>query len=399
MVGLSTAWFLREAGLEVTVYDRAGVAAGSSFGNAGWISPGMATPLPEPAVLAYGLRALLRADAPLHVPKTFDPALWRFLLQFARHCTTKDWRAAMSATVALNEAAFSAYDELAPHVAAPITEAPLLAGFRTRAQAHDLLEEVAAINAAGQRLEVEELTDADLRTASPLLSDEVGFGLNLLGQKFINPGLFTTELGGAVQRRGVTLRAPATVRAIEPHGDGVRVVTDEHRDNVDVVVLATGAWISNLARSLGVRTPVRAGRGYSFTVPTASTQRTPIYFPAVRVACTPLGEHRLRVAGTMEFRRPEHRLEAGRVRAIIRSGTPLLTGVDWDAREDEWVGSRPVTPDGLAVIGATRDPRVYVAGGHGMWGITLGPATGRALSELIVTGQRPAMLAPFDPLR
>ena len=78
---------------------------------------------------------------------------------------------------------------------------------------------------------------------------------------------------------------------------------------------------------------------------------------------------------------------------------PALRGVDLDDRTDEWVGSRPCTVDGLPLVGATRSPRVHVAGGHSMWGITLGPVTGKLLAEQIMTGTTPAELAPFDPLR
>jgi len=123
-----------------------------------------------------------------------------------------------------------------------------------------------------------------------------------------------------------------------------------------------------------------------------------VYFPAQRVACTPIGD-RLRVAGMMEFRKPEAPLDERRIRAIAEAAKPLLVGTDLDQREDEWVGSRPCTSDGLPLIGATRSPRVFAAGGHGMWGITLGPVTGRLLAETMVTGKRVPQLAPFDPLR
>jgi D-amino-acid dehydrogenase len=63
------------------------------------------------------------------------------------------------------------------------------------------------------------------------------------------------------------------------------------------------------------------------------------------------------------------------------------------------VGSRPVTTDGLPLVGATASPRVFVAGGHGMWGIALGPVTGKLLAERIIGGRQPAELLPFDPLR
>jgi len=89
----------------------------------------------------------------------------------------------------------------------------------------------------------------------------------------------------------------------------------------------------------------------------------------------------------------------GRVDAIVENGRPLLSGVDWNDRHDVWVGGRPVTVDGLPLIGATRNPDVYVAGGHGMWGITLGPLSGKLLAEQIATGAVPDLLRPFDPTR
>jgi D-amino-acid dehydrogenase len=164
------------------------------------------------------------------------------------------------------------------------------------------------------------------------------------------------------------------------------------------VVLASGAWLGALARRFGVRTIVYSGRGYSFSIATSCTPHGPVYFPAARVACTPIRDE-LRIAGTMEFRAPGARLDPRRVRAIMQAVRPLLRDVDLDDRVQEWVGPRPCTPDGLPLIGATRSPRVFVAGGHGMWGITLGPVTGRLLARRIATGELVAQLQPFDPLR
>ena len=123
-----------------------------------------------------------------------------------------------------------------------------------------------------------------------------------------------------------------------------------------------------------------------------------MYLPNERVACTPLGD-RLRVAGMMEFRPPEAALDQRRIEAVVEAARPLLAGVDLEDRQDEWVGSRPCTPDGLPLIGQTGSPRVHVAGGHGMWGVTLGPATGQLLAEAMVTGRPVPELTPFDPLR
>ena len=124
----------------------------------------------------------------------------------------------------------------------------------------------------------------------------------------------------------------------------------------------------------------------------------PVYFPIQRVACTPLGD-RLRVVGMMEFRAPEEPLDPRRIAAIVDAVRPLFRGVAFEARTEEWVGSRPCTTDGLPLIGPTTSPRVFVAGGHGMWGIALGPLTGQLLAETITTGRAPAELTPFHPLR
>ncbi len=101
----------------------------------------------------------------------------------------------------------------------------------------------------------------------------------------------------------------------------------------------------------------------------------------------------------MEFRRSDEPLDPRRIRAIVDSLRPLLDGVDLDRRRDEWVGSRPCTSDGLPIVGETRASRVFVAGGHGMWGVALGPVTGKLLAERIVTGTTPRELEPFGPLR
>lgn len=116
------------------------------------------------------------------------------------------------------------------------------------------------------------------------------------------------------------------------------------------------------------------------------------------MACTPVGD-RGRVAGMVGFHRPDAPLDPRRVNAIAAAVRPLPRDADLDGRRDEWVGSRPCTVDGLPLIGATRSSRVFVAGGHGMWGMTLGLVTGRLLATRIAGGGAPAELGPFDPLR
>lgn len=404
MVGLSTAWHLQERGVEVTVIERSGVAAGSSWGNAGWVSPGLCVPLSDPSVIKYGLKALLDPDSPLYIPMKPDPKLAAFLLGFARRCTPGQWKRTMDKFVPVNQRAIEAYDFLESHgVQASSHEAPIMAAFRRAEDAAGLEHEVESIRSAGLDLEATEVDNATLRAELPIISPDVEKAIRLGGQRYIDPGAYVQALADAVVERGGELVIGSNARALR-HGPGGVTVEMVSGAPVagDAVVLATGAWLPELARRCGVRTAVRAGRGYSFSVsvtePAARPVPCPVYFPFERIACTPLGD-RLRVGGTMEFAGTEDPLHAERVSAIVNSAQPLLTGVDWQDRQDTWVGGRPVSVDGLPLVGGTDVPRVFSNGGHGMWGITLGPLSGQLLAEQIVTGVTPPELLPFDPTR
>ena len=407
IVGLATAWHLQRGGAEVSVVERREIAAGSSWGNAGWLAPALTLPLPEPAILATGIRALLRPTSPVYVPPRLDPRLLGFLAGFARHCTDRKRRQALQVFIAANASAPAAYDELADAIDAGVDEpikpaAPMLAAFATEADREGLLEEFRRVNSDGGRTDYALLDDAAVHDLEPALGPGVRCGLRIDGQRFINPGRFVGSLADAVKTAGAEIVTGRDVSGVESDGGLPRVrFSDGDALEADDVVLANGAWLGRLARRHGVRRLVQAGRGYSFTVRPESTPRNPIYFPVQRVACTPLGgpEDGLRVAGMMEFRDPDAPLDPRRVDAIVETAGRMFTGVDFGARRDEWVGSRPCTTDGLPLVGRTRTPGVHVAGGHGMWGVALGPLTGRLLARQILHGETGPVLRSFDPLR
>lgn len=400
ITGLSTAWFLQEHGVSVTVLDRAEPGSGASWGNAGWLSPGLAFPLNEPRTLGYGLRSLYDRDAALRIPLRPDPRLWAFLARFAMHCTTRRWQRGMTHLTRLSRSALDAYDQLiVGGVRASSSAGAHVAAFASPAVARLVRDELRMVAEAGIDVAVEELSGDEARSAVPQLSHRVGSALRLRGHRTVEPAGFVQALRRAVTARGGSVRDHVEVRALRPTGSGVRATTDAGESVVaDTAVLATGSWLPTLASGTGIRIRVQSGRGYSFCVDTSEPAHVPMYFPEARVVCTPHGG-RLRVVGTMEFRPPDAPLDVRRIDAIARSTAPLVSGVDWHARYDEWVGPRPMSSDGLPLIGATALPGVFVAGGHGMWGMTHGPVTGRLLAEQIVTGSVPSDLVPFDPLR
>ncbi|PRX48626.1 D-amino-acid dehydrogenase [Prauserella shujinwangii] len=399
LVGLCTAWHLRARGVEVTVLDRHRAGTGASWGNAGWLSPAFAVPLPEPATVRAGLKGFASPSAPLYVPARPDPRLARFLATFALRSTHRRWRAAMAALVPLNLRALAEHDALAAETGAvSLPMEPCLVAAGSEAQREAVVTELEHVRAAGQPVDVAPVDGRRVRELWPSLSERIACGLAVHGQRYVDPGGYVTAVADAARRAGVRIEEGTEVTAVRERGDGVRVHAGGAEFGADAVVLASGALLNRLARPFGVRRLVQAGRGYSFSVVPERMPPGPVYFPARKVVCTPLGD-RLRVAGMMEFRSADAPLDPRRVASIVAAVRPLVAGVDWAARTDEWVGARPVTSDGLPLIGPTLSPRVFVAGGHGMWGVTHGPVTGRLLADTIVTGTPAPELAALHPLR
>lgn len=360
IVGLSTAWFLQERGVDVTVVDRSGMAAGASWANAGWIAPGLIFP-------------------------------------FAANCRRSAWQRALRANVALNEECLEASNVLiANGVDAPVTDAPITAVFRGAKEAESMMERLRQLENAGQTMYVTALSGEALREQVPLASMAVTAGLNINGQRFVQPRRFVEALGRSVVERGGTMHR-LEIRDVLGSDGGVAVYPHRgKRLTADAAVIATGARLSGLA-GRWLRVPVQVGRGYSFTVPVDRPIPGPIYLPNLRVACTPY-RGALRVSGTLEFSRGQRPRARQRVEAIAAVAGPLLDGACWDVRTNLWVGACTATLDGRPLIGEL-ESGIYVAGAHNMWGLAHGPVTGRLLAEQITTGKQPQALAEFDPLR
>jgi D-amino-acid dehydrogenase len=399
IVGLSCAWSLQDYGVEVRVVDRMHPGAGASWQNAGFVSPALCAPLPEPAILRYGLRAVLSPSSPVQVLWRSDPRLISFMARLALHCTAGQWRRGMAAYRPLNEQVAQSYErQCAGGVEAGLASGDVLACFDDQAARAAFMHEVEGIIGSGQDVKVEQLTGDEARQHEPHLSARVVAGVLVKGQQYLTPSHYVAALARSVRARGAEILDNTSINAVERR-DGTVVAHGQAIDfEADVVVLANGAWLSSLAAKHGVRAPVSGGRGYSFTLPCPEPFAAPTYFPSARVAVTPQGD-RVRMAGIMEFGSPDAAPRSERVETMARSVRPFLQGLDWAARRDDWMGARPLTPDGLPLVGETRTPGVFVAGGHGMWGVTLGPLTGALLAERIATGVAPPELRALDPCR
>ena len=199
---------------------------------------------------------------------------------------------------------------------------------------------------------------------------------------------------------GVTIVEHAPLAGVERTRDRIdAVLAGDRRLVADAYVLAAGAWTGPLSRLIGVPLPVRPGKGYSIDVEPYGL-RSAVNLSDAKVAITPLGRN-LRLAGTMEFGGLDEELNQIRVGAILKAPTTYFR--DWNPPTgpvEARAGIRPMTPDGLPIIGPLGDlTNAYVSTGHGMQGVTLGPGSARALSRLILHGESPEVLVPFAPAR
>ncbi|MDN5805532.1 MAG: FAD-dependent oxidoreductase, partial [Microlunatus sp.] len=336
IVGLSCAWSLQEHGVEVEVVERHHPGAGASWGNAGYLTPPLTVPLPEPAILRYGFRAVLDPNSPVSLPlMRADAARVRFLAAMARHCTNLRWQQSMSVFRLLNAGIFDAYDaQQASGLAAATTPIELVAGYGKAKHAAGLLDELRGVAASGQHVDLDLLSGAEARELEPHFSERVAFGIRLRNQRYITPSAYVQALTHHVRTRGAKIREATPVTAVQADRDRVTVHTEDVSLDADAVVLANGAWLPALARPHGVKVAMQAGRGYSFTVPTPEPLRTLVYVQAARVAIAPAGD-RARVTGLMEFDRPDAPPDPAAIQTIMKSVRPLVDGLVWDERADD----------------------------------------------------------------
>ena len=398
VVGLACAYSLCKRDYEVTVVDAVAPGAGASEGNAGWVTPSLSMPVPAPGMVGQGLRWMLRSDSPLYIKPTLDPRRIAWLVALLRNCNEKTYARGLEATARLNARTFELFDELESEgVEFEMHRAGLLFCFLDPSALSHVLEDLAQVSGFGYA--PRRLDAADLRAMEPELAPEISAGVFVEQERQVRPESLVTGYVKRLLDAGVDIRGAAPISGFEKRGDAVAGVRNgEGVFEADEIVIAAGAHSGRLARKLGARVPVEAGKGYSLHYEPAPVEvRHALYLYEARVGVTPL-DGGLRFAGTMEFSGINARLEKKRVDAIVGAARRYLEGFPVDARGRPWAGMRPMTPDGLPVIGRLA-ANVTIASGHAMLGVTLAPVTGELVAELVAGDETPEVLKPFDPIR
>ncbi len=401
VIGVSAAYFLARAGMAVTVVDKQGVAAGSSWGNAGLIAPNHSVPIPGPGVLSQGLRWLLDVESPLYIQPRLDLDLIRWLWRFRGFCNEAALDRAIPRLRDMQRASLDLFRRIIAqeHIACDFQDIGGLVVFRTEKGLAAGAAEAEHLARFGLKMT---LLDADaVHELEPALHPDVIGGVFQEEDAFLTPHKFVFGLADAARRHGAIILEDAEVLEFETvHARIVRVRTTRGVFEPQQVVLAAGAWSTALARMLDVRIPMQPAKGYAITLPRPKTSpRRYVIFGERNAVATPMGDS-LRFAGTLELSGLHGKINPRRVNAIRQAAREYLLLPDDLPQGHVWQGLRPVPPDGMPYIGRSkRVENLVIATGHAMLGLSMGPITGQLVAEL-VQDQPPSLpLDGFEPDR
>lgn len=382
VIGVTSAWYLAEAGHEVTVVDRhAQPGQETSFANGGQISAGHAEPWAKPAALPKILKWLGHEDAPLLFRPRADWAQWRWGLGFLRECIPGRFERnartlaglasySRDCLQALRRSTGIHYDELTRGILQ----------FATREADLRVLEAQArAMNAFGAKREFK--TAQECVALEPALRDSKEKVLGGLYDPHDESGdahKFTTELARRCETRGVRFQYGHAVKRIDVVGDRVQ--------GADACVVALGSYSPLLLAPLGIHIPVYPLKGYSITLETTEGPTVSLTDEAAKIVISRFG-NRLRAAGTAELTGYDTSINETRCNAILQRIRTLFPGIV-PGEVKTWAGLRPATPSNVPVIGRSRLSNLFLNTGHGTLGWTLACGSGRALAD-IVSGRKP----------
>lgn len=400
LLGVTSAYFLRQQGHDVTVVDRqAAAAAETSFANGGQISVSHAEPWANPGAPLKVLKWLGQEDAPLLFRLRAYARQWRWALGFLRECTPARTRRNIEQIVRLGTYSRDTLQQLRRDTGLSYDQRTQgILHFYTSQKEFDAAEAPAAqmrelgcdrrVVSADEAVRIEPALAhirPKLAGATYTSEDESG-----------DANRFARELVRLCEAAGVRFLMSHTVTAIREVGgqvDHVEATDSEgrfQRLRGDAYVLAMGSLSPLLAKPLGIELPIYPAKGYSVTMPVrnpAMAHQVSLTDDEYKLVFSRLGD-RLRIAGTAELNGYDRDLNRVRCEAIVRRVEELFPGAGDSERAQFWTGLRPATPSNVPIIGRSKVGKLFLNTGHGTLGWTHACGSGKSIAH-IVSGMQP----------
>ena len=402
IVGLSTAFYLRAEGHEVTLLDKGTITEGASFVNAGYLTPSHIVPLAAPGMISKGLKWMLNSSSPFYIKPRLDADLISWGWKFMCSCSKKHVQRSLAAIKEINELSKGLYHEMHASVDFDfhLEDRGVLMAFKTSKAEKSEYSVMQAAQDLG--LDVSLLGVEEVNRLQPGIQMNIAGAYHYRCDAHSTPEVFMNQLKKNTLKSGVEIHTETTVKNFQVRGDRIStVVTDRGNFEADEVVFAAGAWTEELLKPLKIVLSVQAGKGYRINVEARTGISLPCILMESKVGVTPMKGF-TRFAGTMEIAGINHNIRENRVNAIAQAATQYYSGleIDLNDRKQAKCGLRPLSPDGLPFIGRHSScSNLVLATGHSMMGWSLGPATGKLVTEIISNKKLSMPIGKFSPER
>lgn len=401
-MGLSAAHFLSKAGNHVTVIDKSNPSIGCSFGNAGMIVPSHFIPLASPGMISKGIRWMFNSQSPFYVHPSFDIDLLSWGWKFYKYASARHVKNSINPLKEIHLLSKKLYHQWSTEFSFDFgyQERGLLMLYQSASVEKEEAETAHLANSIG--IEAKVLNADEVQQLEPDVRVKVKGGVYFPGDAHLTPQILMSQLKKTLTESGVQFVHEEVVKLESEKSVIKKVITSDSSYEPDMVILASGIWSSQLAQHLKLSLPMQAGKGYSFTLNNVERNiRIPSIFLEARVAVTPMGNS-LRFGGTMEIAGINSTINMNRVKGIADSISRYYPDMkaSLPKKEEVWFGLRPCPPDGLPYIGKSKKfTNLVIATGHSMMGLSLGPATGKLIKEIVNEEKPSTDIKAFDPDR
>lgn len=399
---MCSAYYLQKEGHQVTVIDQSAMNEGASYVNAGYISPSHIVPLSAPGVVKKGIQWMFDPASPFYVKPRLDPDFLRWAWAFNKSCTQEHVKRSIPVIRDISVFSHDLYEDIKsePGFDFHFEKKGLLMLCKTEKM---LEEEIELAHLAGEvDLEAKVISMNELKLLEPEVDIDVIGATHYKCDAHSTPHEFMSNMKAHLLSNGVEIHAQEEVVDLQIKERKInKIITTKAVYEGDEFILTAGSWTGLVAKKLGIKLLLQAGKGYRINV----ERETKISYPAIlveaNVAVTPMNGF-TRFAGTMEINAINNTVNPARVRAIAKAAHdyyPEVTVVESEMKEAS-SGLRPLSPDGLPYIGRTQNcANLTIAAGHAMMGWTMATGTGKLVSEIISDKKISLDLHPFNPDR